>query len=135
MRKVLFDIKFRPEIESGELKVTTQTGIPVTILKWDMQGNYPILGVAMTEQTNYEGDKSWDEERPFAYSADGHCCGSALADKRDLILVDEKADIPAFEQELSAMLEYARNHAKPDANVVEIFKDRIYEHVRREIMD
>ena len=33
--KETFDIKYRPEIESGKYRVVTRRGEPVEILKWD----------------------------------------------------------------------------------------------------
>ena len=97
MIKKAFDIKFRPEIESGKFKVVTVDGRPVTILRWDMKGNYPILACTMVKQCNWEGDKSWDEERPFAYNQKGHAAGAALADKLDLFLIPENPELMEFE--------------------------------------
>ena len=135
MRKIPFNLKYRPEIESGEMKVVNGRGKPVTILKWDMQGNYPILGIVMTNQINYEGDESWEEERPFAYNDEGRAAGSAPSEKKELYILIDGPDTSAFESELCTMLEYARKHSKPDTNVVDIFKDRIFEYARRNIMD
>lgn len=87
--KTVFNIKFRPEIESGKFKVVTADGRPVTIQRWDMKGNYPILACTMVKQCNWEGDESWDEERPFAYDKDGHAAGTAPADKLELFLISD----------------------------------------------
>lgn len=135
MRKIPFNIKYRPEIESGEMKVVNGRGNPVTILKWDMQGNYPILGIVMTNQINYEGDESWEEERPFAYNDEGWAAGSAPSEKKELYLLVEGSDLPALEKELSGMLDYAKNYSKPDADIIGIFKDRIYDCVKCEVMN
>ena len=35
MAKIPFDIKYRPQIESGEYKVETRDGKPVRIICWD----------------------------------------------------------------------------------------------------
>ena len=35
MAKILFDIKYRPQIESGEYKVETRSGLPARIVCWD----------------------------------------------------------------------------------------------------
>lgn len=40
--KIPFDIKYRPQIESGEYKVFLKNGNPVRILAWDLPGEYPI---------------------------------------------------------------------------------------------
>ena len=95
MRKNVFDMKYRQQIESGEVKVVTRDGRPVRILNWDMQGNYPVLAVIMVDQTNYEGDQSWQEERPFAFSSEGHRSGHLPNDKLDLfVIIDGQDDNP-----------------------------------------
>ena len=43
--KIPFDIKYRPQIESGKYAVFTDCGEPVEIVKWDCKGNCPILAV------------------------------------------------------------------------------------------
>ena len=45
--KIRFDIKYRPQIESGQYKVEDASGIPMRIICWDADGDYPI--VALTE--------------------------------------------------------------------------------------
>ena len=95
--KTAFNIKFRPEIEAGKFKVVTADGRPVTIQRWDMKGNYPILACTMVKQCNWEGDESWDEERPFAYDKDGHAAGTAPADKLELFLISEDPELTEFE--------------------------------------
>jgi len=95
--KTAFNIKFRPEIEAGEFKVVTADGRPVTIQRWDMKGNYPILACTIVKQCNWEGDESWDEERPFAYDKDGHAAGTAPADKLELFLISEDPELTEFE--------------------------------------
>jgi len=46
MAKIPFDIKFRPQIESGEYKVETRDEEPVEIVLWDWCNGFPfpILG-------------------------------------------------------------------------------------------
>ena len=44
--KIPFDIKFRPQIESGECKVILDCGVEVEILAWDKPGKYPIVCMA-----------------------------------------------------------------------------------------
>lgn len=111
MKKKTFNVSYRPQIESGEMKVVDGRGKPVTILKWDMQGNYPILGVVMTDQTNWDGDESWEEERPFAYNNEGHACASAPAGRKELYVItgeqDENPDWcnpSEFDSRLNALL-------------------------------
>ena len=42
MNKIPFDISFKERIERGEVKVVTRDNREVTIIKWDLKGNYPI---------------------------------------------------------------------------------------------
>lgn len=50
MEKISFDIKYRKQIESGDIKVITSHGEPAKIVKWDCHGLYPLLVVM------YDGD-------------------------------------------------------------------------------
>ena len=45
MEKIPFDIKYRPEIESGKYLVVTRDDRPVRIVCWDRKGAYPIIGL------------------------------------------------------------------------------------------
>jgi hypothetical protein len=47
--KIQFDIKYRPQIESGEYKVILDCGVEAEILAWDKPGEYPIVCMAKKE--------------------------------------------------------------------------------------
>ena len=49
MTKIPFDIKYRPQIESGEYKVMLDCGVEAEILAWDKPGEYPIVCMAKKE--------------------------------------------------------------------------------------
>ena len=49
MATIPFDVKFRPQIESGEYKVVTRDRKPVRILCWDRKGDWPIMALAAEE--------------------------------------------------------------------------------------
>ena len=42
--KIPFDIKYRPQIESGEYGAVTRSGLPVRIVCWDAPRIYPLVG-------------------------------------------------------------------------------------------
>lgn len=132
MKKIPFDAKFRPEIESGEFKVVTKDDRPVQILSWEMKGNYPILGCLMEKQTDYEGENTWEEERPKAFNLQGIPSNYVPSSGGELYIVIPDSEESVLETTLASMLDYAKNHAKPDADVVSIFKDRIIECVALE---
>lgn len=52
--KIPFDIKYRPQIESGEYKVETRNGKPVRIICWDRKYGYPICGLVYEKETDRE---------------------------------------------------------------------------------
>lgn len=135
MKKIPFNIKFRPAIELGKMKVVTANDKPVSILRWDMVGNYPILGCTMVKRCNWEGDESWEEERPIAYNKEGHPEGFAPAQKMELFVLIEKPVQTVFEKELESMIEYVQIHAKPGVDVVDIFKERILDAARIEFIN
>lgn len=43
--KILFDIKYKPQIESGEYKVETRDGTEARIICWDACKDEPIVAV------------------------------------------------------------------------------------------
>ena len=47
--KIPFDIKFRPQIESGEYKVETKIGNPIRVLAWDLPYNFPLATAEFTK--------------------------------------------------------------------------------------
>ena len=49
MSKIPFDIKYRPQIESGEYKVILDCNVEAEILTWDKPGEYPIVCMAKKE--------------------------------------------------------------------------------------
>lgn len=50
--KIQFDIKYRPQIESGEYKVVTRNNAPVRIICWDAHAEQPIVGLV------YDGNET-----------------------------------------------------------------------------
>lgn len=48
-KRIPFDIKYRPQIESGEYRVELRDGTPVRIICWEAKGTFPIIGLFMTD--------------------------------------------------------------------------------------
>lgn len=128
--KTAFNINFRPEIEAGKFKVVTADGRPVTIQRWDMKGNYPILACTMVKQCNWEGDESWDEERPFAYDKDGHAAGTAPADKLELFLISEDPELTEFEYAVQEIFYKGR---ETDIDLLKITSDTLLKVARKQL--
>lgn len=128
MKKIAFDIKYRPEIESGKVRVITRIGQSVEIASYNIYSEkgdkFPILALV------------WDDDNkqhPEYYTLNGRFFDGAESNM-DLYLLMETPATTAFEEELSTMIDYSRNHAKADTDVVDIFKDRIFEVARLEVI-
>ena len=105
MTKIPFDIKYRPQIESGEYKVETRDGRSVEIVKWDfrnLHGKTPILAII-------HGDYDYNR----AYSEDGY----SIFESDKLFIVTPEEELTEFEKAIKDMIKpYA---AWPD----DIFKE------------
>lgn len=125
MKAIPFNIKYRPQIESGEYRVVTREEHPVEIKIWDLKGDFPVVGV-------YYDDKN-NRETAVQVTAEGRCSikrGDYYCD--DFLVITDKPEITEFRKELATMVDYAINHAKPGVNVVDIFADRILEYAKLE---
>ena len=109
MTKIPFDIKFRPQIESGEYKVETKVGCPVRIVCWDMICELPILGLVLLNDEKAE-------EIAVGFTNEGtNLLGEPLYDK--LFIVTPEEELTEFEKAIKDMIKpYA---AWPD----DIFKE------------
>jgi len=111
MKKHLnFDPKFRQEIESGQYKVETKSGLPVTILDWELK-NYDRHDIVAKVPS-----KSGDSEKILLYYSSGRLISDSTEGPRekDLVIVSDievlDFDIarrPAIESgKLSAVTEF-----------------------------
>lgn len=93
MAKIPFNVKFRPQIESGEYKVETRDGNPTRIVCWDLKGNEDFFILALVEKN--------EKEVSYCYPATG-CCKAASdpEGKEDLFIVTPGPELNEFEQAL-----------------------------------
>lgn len=90
MTKIPFNIKYRPQIESGEYKVVTREDRPVEIRIWDLKGDFPIVGV-------YYDDKN-NRDTAVQVTAEGRCSvtsGEEYCD--DFFIIIDKQELTEFE--------------------------------------
>lgn len=102
-KRIPFDIKYRPQIESGEYKVETRDRRPVRIICWDRKNGYPIVALA----TEVNGNESYIN----CYS-DGKKTIHSQQFPSDLFLVTPEPELTEFEQELSDIVEYCKKHGE-----------------------
>lgn len=90
MAKIPFDIKYRPQIESGEYRVETKAGCPVRIVCWDMACELPILGLVLLNDEKAE-------EMAVGFTNEGaNLLGEPLYDS--LFLVTPEPELSEFEK-------------------------------------
>ena len=97
--KIPFDIKFRPQIESGEYKVVTGDDRPVRIISWDKKvygGIYEIVALVPTSQG--------DTETVQLYCPDGNLIASYLNEKFKLFILTPEPELTEFEATLLSYL-------------------------------
>ena len=135
--KIKFDMKYRREIESGKYKVVTDSGKPVTIERWDMKGNYPILASMMTHVCDYEGENSWEEERAFCFTSEGICLHS-LPSKDGYRLFIETIETPTEAERMlfNKINDHVYNHDPIDEEEVHEWMEKNFlPIVRKELKD
>lgn len=126
MTKIPFSIAYRPQVESGEYKVVTREDCPIDIIKWDLKGEFPVVGVYYDEKN--------DRDTAVQVTAKGKCSKTPGEDYcDDFFIITEIPELTMFKKELETMLDYTVNHAKPGVNVVDIFVERIFESAKLEI--
>ena len=88
MTKIPFNVKYRPQIESGEYKVVTREDRPVEIRIWDLKGDFPIVGVYFDDKNN--------RETAVQVTAEGRCSIKPNDDYCDdfFVITDEPELLP-----------------------------------------
>ena len=97
MTKIPFDIKFKPQIESGEYKVETFSGYPVTIYRWDFYdgAQTPIMGTYVFEDgKEYVG--AWNDEGHFEI---------ASPNDLDLFIITPEPELTSWQTFISGCLQ------------------------------
>jgi len=90
MKAIPFNIKYRPQVESGEYRVVTREYRPVEIRIWDLKGDFPIVGVYYDAKNN--------RETAVQVTAEGRCSvtpGEEYCD--DFFIITDKPELTEFE--------------------------------------
>lgn len=131
MAKIPFNIKYRPQIESGEYKLKTFSGCPVTIYRWDFDngGQTPIMGsYVFDDGKEYVGE--WSEK--------GHA-DLMTPNDLDLFIITPEPEFTEFEQAVGELIKEAVHNEVGDNAVVYAvgrgWTDKLLELARKEIMD
>lgn len=104
--KIPFDIKFRPQIESGEYKLETECGHPVSIMDWEWidrnENKCLAVKVLMDEGYNIGYLFDYDGKRHSIFHSDSDS---------DLFIVTPEEELTDFEDGLRQVCEEAVKEA------------------------
>ena len=94
--KIPFDIKYRPNIESGEYKVVTRDGRPARIICWDMKSEDENSIVALVDDGACELGYSFKNTGRFMNSGKDHVV--------DLFVIAPEPELTEFEKRVYGMI-------------------------------
>ncbi len=101
MAKIPFDIKFRPQIESGEYKVETKDGRQVRVVCWDVKNSYSKVHDDILALVKSKGGT----ENALFYAQNGYCLSdSSRVGRKDLFIVTPEEELSEFEMAIHRRL-------------------------------
>lgn len=103
MKKIPFNIMYRPQIESGEYRVVTREDCPVEIKIWDLKGEFPVVGIYFDEKNNRETSVQVTAEGRCSIKPNDDYCDDffIIADKTELTKL---AELTEFEETLMGIV-------------------------------
>lgn len=110
MTKIPFNIKYRPQIESGEYKVETRDGKKVRVLCYDANNIVPVVAL-VTFNDGSEGSRDYYSDGSMNFGRE-----NAL----DLFIVTPEEELTEFENRLCEILDSAINyqiHSTPEETI------------------
>jgi hypothetical protein len=102
MKKIPFDIKYRPEIESGKYKVQTRDGRNVRILTF----TYPSEHLIQAEV----------DKRCVLYNPTGMWWDDGSESELDLFIITDEPELTEFEEELRRIIVATLSGETPDGS-------------------
>lgn len=120
--KILFDIKYKSQIESGEYKVETRDGRPVEILKWNAKAKDGACIIASIEEDG--------EEEAYQFFPNGSAVSSKSSDEycADLFIITPEPELSEWETFISGCLQ---KHGLLDCGAA----DRIAQNCSAELLE
>jgi len=96
MAKIPFNIKFKPQVESGEYKVETRCGSPARVVCWDANSCTPVIFLV----TEHDGLDDKDKEYPYSCNEFGRAF--PFETETDLFIITPDPELSEFEKELES---------------------------------
>lgn len=98
MAKIPFDIKYRPQIESGEYTVETRDESPARVVCWDANSYTPIVFL-VTEHDDLD-----NKDKEYTYSCNNFGRAFSIESPKDLFIVTTEPELTEFEQCLADII-------------------------------
>ena len=99
--KIPFDIKYRPQIESGEYKLETKDGRQVRVVCWDVKNSYSKVHDDILALVKSKGGT----ENALFYAQNGYCLSdSSRVGRKDLFIVTPEEELSEFEMAIHRRL-------------------------------
>lgn len=122
MAKIPFDIKYRPQIESGEYKVETRSGLPARIVCWDRKTkDMEILALVYNEHIEE------DNEDIAEVALNGKMFPRGKNHDYDLFIVTPEEELTEFEIRLLDWLSNDTSGEIPIERMKEVARNRAAE--------
>ena len=118
--KIPFDIKFRPQIESGEYKVETKDHHPVRIICWNKNTGGLDRIVALVA-----GDSG--QEKTLHYTEEGRCIATGSNRDKDLFIITPEPEMSEMEISLLSWLSDDTSGEIPMERMKQVVKARAAE--------
>ena len=101
MAKIPFDVKWKPQIESGEYKLETKDGRQVRVVCWDVKNSYSKVHDDILALVKSKGGT----ENALFYAQNGYCLSdSSRVGRKDLFIVTPEEEMTEFEKKLWEVL-------------------------------
>ena len=135
MAKIPFSIDFRPQIESGEYKLETECGRPVSIMDWEWvdRNEKKCLAVKVLM------DEGFNIGYLFDYDGKRHSIFPSDSDS-DLFIITPELELSEFEKKLSDVVGYAISLSvaepqKPTSEFVKEYAAELLALARKELVE
>ena len=139
-KRIPFDIKYRPQIESGEYRVETRDGRPVRIICWDCNNYNPIIALA-DETGMWNGEK---KECMISFGTSGSTTLTGISQDDPFVVIPEE-ELTDFENAFGqAMMEAPEPEEKKEwypflkeksSELLSLARKQIEDDIRKEVRD
>jgi len=129
MAKIPFDIKYRPQIESGEYKLETKDGRQVRVVCWDVKNSYSKVHDDILALVKSKGGT----ENALFYAQNGYCLSdSSRVGRKDLFIVTPEPELSKFDDCVRRLIDMAHSLGKDHSYNTD--KDALFERYSAELL-